>query len=74
MAGMNERYLLLLLALMLIGSIGAFFLYVPILPVAVAVLMVVALNAVFSLGYYTGKNPEPIEAEDQFEEHRHRAA
>ena len=72
---MNERYLLLLLAVMLIGSICAFFLYVPILPLAVAVLMVVALIAMFSLGFYTGKNPQLYEREeDPFEEHRHRAA
>jgi hypothetical protein len=54
---MNERYLLILLAVLLLVSVGAFFLYVPILPVMATVVVPIGLIAMFSLGYRVGQNP-----------------
>ena len=53
---MNERYLLILLAVLLVVSIGVFFLYVPILPAMAAVIVLIGLVAMFSLGFHLGHN------------------
>ena len=47
---MNERFLLVLLALLLLGSIGAFFLYVPILPTIAVTVILIGLVTMFLLG------------------------
>ena len=47
---MNERILLVLLPLLLLGSIGAFFLYVPILPTIAVTVILVGLVTMFLLG------------------------
>lgn len=57
---MNGRYLLILLAVLLLGSIGAFFLYVPILPVMEVVVMLIALVSMFLLGWEAGQNQEGL--------------
>ena len=54
---MTERYLLITLAVILFGSIGAFFLYVPILPTIGVAVMLVGLVAMFWLGFELGKDP-----------------
>ncbi len=43
-----------LLGVLILGSLGAFFLYVPILPVAAAVTIMLALILMFVLGVQTG--------------------
>jgi VIT1/CCC1 family predicted Fe2+/Mn2+ transporter len=43
-----------LLGVLIFGSLGAFFLYVPILPVAAAVTIMLALILMFFLGVQTG--------------------
>jgi hypothetical protein len=43
-----------LLGVLILGSLGAFFLYVPILPVAAAVTIMLALILMFILGVQTG--------------------
>ncbi len=48
---MLERYLLILLAVALLGSIGVFFLFVAILPVIAIVSVVIGLAAMFGLGF-----------------------
>ena len=47
---MTERFLLVLLALLLLGSIGAFFLYVPILPTIAVTVILLGLVTMFLLG------------------------
>ena len=54
---MMERYLLILLAVLLAGSIGAFFLFVAILPVIGVSAVVLGLIAMFWLGFHVGRNP-----------------
>jgi len=48
---MMERILLILLAVGLAGSIGAFFLYVAILPVIGIAAVIVGMGAMFYLGF-----------------------
>jgi hypothetical protein len=43
-----------LLGILILGSLGTFFLYVPILPVAAAVTIMLALILMFILGVQTG--------------------
>jgi hypothetical protein len=50
-AYMLERYLLILLAVLLLGSIGAFFLFVAILPVIATAAIITGLAAMFGLGF-----------------------
>lgn len=57
---MNERYLLILLAVLLLGSVGAFFLYVPILPVLEVVVILSGLVAMFLLGWVAGQRPDGV--------------
>ena len=47
---MAERILLILLPLLLLGSIGAFFLYVPILPTIAVTVILIGLVTMFLLG------------------------
>ena len=47
---MTERFLLVLLAILLLGSIGAFFLYVPILPTIAVTVILLGLVTMFLLG------------------------
>ena len=53
---MNDRYLLILLAVLLAASIGVFFLYVPILPTIAAIVVLIGVVAMFSLGYHVGQS------------------
>jgi hypothetical protein len=48
---MLERYLLIMLAVLLLGSIGAFFLFVAILPVIATAAILTGLAAMFGLGF-----------------------
>lgn len=66
---MKERYLaaliLISLALAVLGSIGAFFLAVPILPTIAGIAILMGLVAMFGLGFYLGKDtesPDHVEA------------
>jgi hypothetical protein len=54
---MIERYLLIILAVGLAGGIGAFFLFVAILPVIGTVAVLTGLVAMFGLGYYSAQHP-----------------
>jgi hypothetical protein len=49
--GMIERYLLIMLAVVLLGSIGAFFLFAAILPVIATAAILTGLAAMFGLGF-----------------------
>jgi hypothetical protein len=51
---MVVRYLVILLALLLAGSIGAFLLYVPILTIVAAATITIGLVAMFLLGLCAG--------------------
>jgi hypothetical protein len=57
MACMIERCLLILLAVALIGSLGGFFLYVPILPNLAVTAILGGLCAMFWLGFRVGMRP-----------------
>jgi hypothetical protein len=57
---MLERYLLIMLAVVLLGSIGAFFLFVAILPVIAIASVLIGLAAMFWLGFHTGRKPNEI--------------
>ena len=52
---MLERYLLIMLAVLLLGSIGAFFLFVAILPVIATAAVLTGLAAMFGLGLLPGE-------------------
>jgi len=52
---MVERYLLILLAVVVLASVGAFFLFAPILPTMVASVMLIGLIAMFWLGLHLAK-------------------
>ena len=58
MTSANLRYLLILLAFLLICSLGAFFLFVTILPAVVVTLFITMLCGMFWVGLYLGQNPE----------------
>ena len=58
--GMIERYLFVLLSLALIGSLGGFFLYVPILPNLAVTAMLGGLGAMFWLGIRVGRRPQEV--------------
>jgi hypothetical protein len=61
---MIDRYLLILLTVLLFGTVGAFFLLVPILPTLVVSVMLVGLLAMFWLGLHVAKPPAVIGEED----------
>jgi len=46
-----------MLAVALLGSIGAFFLFVAILPVIAIASVLIGLGAMFWLGFHTGRRP-----------------
>lgn len=54
---MIERFLLITLAVIFGGSVGAFFLFVAILPVVGVATVLTGLVAMFGLGYFTGHTP-----------------
>lgn len=41
-------------ALLLLGSIGAFFLYIPLLPIAVVVVVILGMALTFLIGVWVG--------------------
>jgi hypothetical protein len=55
---MMSRYLLILLAFLLICSLGAFFLFVTFLPAVVASVFIMMLCGIFWVGLYLGQNSE----------------
>ena len=55
---MIERGIFILLSLALVGSLGGFFLYVPILPNIVVTAMLGGLCAMFWLGIRVGRRPQ----------------
>jgi Na+/melibiose symporter-like transporter len=61
---MIDRYLLILLTVLLVGSLGAFFLLVPILPMLVVSVMLVGLLAMFWLGLHVARPPVVVDEED----------
>jgi hypothetical protein len=50
-----ERYLAIFLGILMLGSLGAFLLYVPVLPLAVVVTLLLSLVLMFILGAQTGR-------------------
>jgi hypothetical protein len=54
---MIERCVLILLTVALVGSLGGFFLYVPILPNLAVTVMLAGLCAMFWLGVRVGRQP-----------------
>ena len=55
-----ERYLIALLALLLARSIGAFFLFVAILPIIAIGAVIAGLIAMFGLGYRFGHPQDDV--------------
>jgi hypothetical protein len=55
---MIERCLFILLTVALVGSLGGFFLYVPILPNLAVAAMLGGLCAMFWLGIRVGRRPQ----------------
>jgi hypothetical protein len=55
---MIERCIFILLSLALVGSVGGFFLYVPILPNLVVTVMLAGLCAMFWLGIRVGRRAQ----------------
>jgi uncharacterized protein YqgC (DUF456 family) len=60
---MKDRYLLILLAVLLVVMVGVFFLYVPILPAIASIVVLLGLIAMFSLGYHVGQNSPVVSVE-----------
>jgi hypothetical protein len=54
---MIERSIFILLSLALVGSLGGFFLYVPMLPVLDVTVIIGGLCAMFWLGIRVGRQP-----------------
>jgi len=50
-----ERYIAVFLGVLMLGSLGAFLLYVPVLPLAVVVILLLSLVLMFVLGVQTGR-------------------
>jgi hypothetical protein len=57
---MIERGIFILLSLALVGSLGGFFLYVPILPNIAVTAMLGGLCAMFWLGIRVGRRPQDV--------------
>jgi hypothetical protein len=55
---MIERCVFIFLSLALVGSLGGFFLYVPILPNIAVTVMLAGLCAMFWLGIRVGRRPQ----------------
>ena len=56
--GMIERCILILLSLTVVGSLGGFFLYVPMLPNLAVTVLLGGLCAMFWLGLRVGRRPQ----------------
>ena len=57
---MTERYLLILLAGLLLGSMGVFLIFVALLPAMGVAVVLLGLAAMFGLGVHVGQpRPEP---------------
>jgi len=50
-----ERYLAIFLGVLILGSLGAFLLYVPVLPLVLVVTLLLSLVLMFILGVHTGR-------------------
>jgi hypothetical protein len=50
-----ERYLAIFLGVLILGSLGGFLLYVPVLPLALVVTLLLSLVLMFILGVHTGR-------------------
>lgn len=50
-----ERYLTIFLGVLMLGSLGAFLLYVPVLPFAAVVIVLLSLVWMFFLGVHAGR-------------------
>jgi len=61
---MIDRYLLILLALLILGTVGAVFLLAPILPTLVVSLMLIGLIAMFWLGLHLAAPPAETSDKD----------
>jgi hypothetical protein len=57
---MIERGIFILLSVALVGSLGGFFLYVPILPNIAVTAMLGGLCAMFWLGIRVGRRPQDV--------------
>jgi hypothetical protein len=57
---MIERCLFILLSVALVGSLGGFFLYVPILPNLAVTFMLAGLCGMFWLGIRVGRGPREV--------------
>jgi len=57
---MIERCVFILLSLALVGSLGGFFLYVPILPNIAVMVVLAGLCAMFWLGIRVGRQPQRV--------------
>jgi hypothetical protein len=57
---MIERCVFILLSLALAGSLGGFFLYVPILPNLAVTVMLAGLCGMFWLGIRVGRRPQEV--------------
>jgi hypothetical protein len=57
---MIERGVFILLSVALVGSLGGFFLYVPILPNIAVTAMLGGLCAMFWLGIRVGRRPQDV--------------
>jgi hypothetical protein len=53
------RYLMALLAVLLLAAIGAFFAYVALMPTVIASLILLGLALMFGLGVYVGNQTDP---------------
>lgn len=53
-----DRYLAGLVALLLLGTLAAFFGYIPLVPVILTVLILTAMVLMFLLGLWVGANAE----------------
>jgi len=67
---MIDRYLLILLTVLLLGSMGAFFLLVPILPTLVVSVMLVGLLTMFWLGLHVARPQVTVDEDEEETESR----
>lgn len=56
-----ERYLVAVLAALLIASMGGFFLYVAVVPMLAVLLVLIGLALMFLLGLYIGARTPPLD-------------
>ena len=61
---MIDRYLLILLIVLVVGTLGAFFLLVPILPTLVVSSMLIGMLTMFWLGLHAARPGAVVEKED----------